>query len=467
MLRRMRVPPMPAEQARRGILLQLLLAAASSPPPSPPSAASVLLDGLTATDHTFLSFGVPSKLYKWDDFVSAATKMSTIGVGGLKLYATTDRSESGHGPWYGLANVAAFLAQAMQETIQYDACDENNWSDHTQPPYPASAACGQLDQSYQDYACSGAIVDPETGQTVPAEEVQCAVQPEMELRASSKAGWYGAPPPLFCAPRSKVPHSPHWDNLGWCPAEGKSWNQGESWAPPFDTVSRGEVYYGPEGGTSHLPPEVLAVAPGYLDYVARSTGKATGELCKLSGECCMEYVGQKAGSWQACEGGCSNGEGTARTDVEGCCWWGRGVIQMTGVCNFGRLNFFLGARRETHAIRSTPCACTSHPLTLSFYMHPPAGIAQARRLSSGAAPRFTRRRTSARTRASSAETTTPSSGGSPASSFGWTLCRATMRVAPRTWTRSPRGSTTAPTSPTRPSSTSPRASSTEATTTRH
>merc|ERR1712232_1047527 len=34
----------------------------------------------------------------------------------------------------------------------------------------------------------------------------------------------------------------------------------------------------------------------------------------------------------------------ARTDVEGCCWWGRGVIQATGVCNFGKLNYFAGAR---------------------------------------------------------------------------------------------------------------------------
>ena len=32
----------------------------------------------------------------------------------------------------------------------------------------------------------------------------------------------------------------------------------------------------------------------------------------------------------------------ARTDVEGCCWWGRGAIQTTGVCNFGKLNYFAG-----------------------------------------------------------------------------------------------------------------------------
>ena len=28
---------------------------------------------------------------------------------------------------YGLVNIAAFLAQAMKETIRYDACDENSW----------------------------------------------------------------------------------------------------------------------------------------------------------------------------------------------------------------------------------------------------------------------------------------------------------------------------------------------------
>ena len=27
-----------------------------------------------------------------------------------------------------------------------------------------------------------------------------------------------------------------------------------------------------------------------------------------------------------------------------CCWWGRGVIQSTGICNYGKLNYFLGKR---------------------------------------------------------------------------------------------------------------------------
>ena len=34
----------------------------------------------------------------------------------------------------------------------------------------------------------------------------------------------------------------------------------------------------------------------------------------------------------------------ARVDVEGCCWWGRGVLQTKGICSFGRLNYYLGRR---------------------------------------------------------------------------------------------------------------------------
>eukprot|EP00569_Conticribra_weissflogii_P003742 CAMPEP_0171329350 /NCGR_PEP_ID=MMETSP0878-20121228/1211_1 /TAXON_ID=67004 /ORGANISM="Thalassiosira weissflogii, Strain CCMP1336" /LENGTH=571 /DNA_ID=CAMNT_0011829321 /DNA_START=17 /DNA_END=1732 /DNA_ORIENTATION=- len=33
-----------------------------------------------------------------------------------------------------------------------------------------------------------------------------------------------------------------------------------------------------------------------------------------------------------------------RTDVQGCCWWGRGTIQTRGICQYGKLNYYLGAR---------------------------------------------------------------------------------------------------------------------------
>eukprot|EP00956_Cyclotella_meneghiniana_P006054 scaffold7867_cov77-Cyclotella_meneghiniana.AAC.5 len=35
-----------------------------------------------------------------------------------------------------------------------------------------------------------------------------------------------------------------------------------------------------------------------------------------------------------------------RTDVQHCCWWGRGIIQTRGVCQYGKLNYYLGARAK-------------------------------------------------------------------------------------------------------------------------
>lgn len=186
----------------------------------------------------------------------------------------------------------------MKETIQYDACDENSW-DLVGGSYPASNACGQLGQSYQDYKCPA-------GQEI----YQCEVDPNMEIRAVTGAKWYGAPAPFFCAPKSKLPQAP-------------KWNYGAGWCDPNQ----------PQNATFGSLDE-------YLTYV-ESNGAQN----------CRDYPGQKAGLWQLCSGGgCANtpaplfGQPQGRTDVEGCCWWGRGVIQTTGVCNFGKLSYFLGAR---------------------------------------------------------------------------------------------------------------------------
>lgn len=32
------------------------------------------------------------------------------------------------------------------------------------------------------------------------------------------------------------------------------------------------------------------------------------------------------------------------TDLEGCCWWGRGVLLTRGVCNIGKFNYYMGKR---------------------------------------------------------------------------------------------------------------------------
>ena len=68
---------------------------------------------------------IPSSVYRYDDFRESLTTMIAEGVAGKTFYAGEADVENGH--VYGLVNIAAFLAQSMKETIQYDACDENSW----------------------------------------------------------------------------------------------------------------------------------------------------------------------------------------------------------------------------------------------------------------------------------------------------------------------------------------------------
>jgi len=67
----------------------------------------------------------------------------------------------------------------MKETIQHNACSENNW-DFVDGEYPTSNACGQLGQSYQDYKCP-------KGQ----ERMACKIDLNMEIKATTNAKWYG------------------------------------------------------------------------------------------------------------------------------------------------------------------------------------------------------------------------------------------------------------------------------------
>jgi predicted chitinase len=112
--------------------------------------------------------------------------------------------------------------------------------------------------------------------------MECPVKKEMTLTATTNAKWWGAPAPLFCGPKETYPFTGYWDPSVDC---NSMWSN-----PPVQ---------------------------------------------------CDAYDGQKGGRF-ANDSPSPNTAG--RTDVEGCCWWGRGVIQTTGVCNFGKLNYYLGAR---------------------------------------------------------------------------------------------------------------------------
>jgi len=54
-----------------------------------------------------------------------------------------------------------------------------------------------------------------------------------------------------------------------------------------------------------------------------------------------------AGYWDRHDGASSStaySNARGRSDVEGCCWWGRGALLTRGVCNIGKLNYYLGKR---------------------------------------------------------------------------------------------------------------------------
>ncbi|KAL7428334.1 hypothetical protein ACHAXH_002848 [Discostella pseudostelligera] len=211
----------------------------------------------------------PSSVYRFDGFFGGMQVMHSEGVAGKKLYMGGDCA---HCHMYGLINVAAFLAQAMKETIRYDACDENSWDRvGDEKMYPISNSCGQLGQSYQDYHCSEE-----------EKHMECEVDPNMTITAVTNAKWWGAPGPMMCTPKSIIPQTGYWDFNYACD---------NPWATPPESC---DAYEGQKGG------------------------KAINDV---------PYP-----------------NGAGRTDVEGCCWWGRGVIQTSGVCNFGKLNYFLGKR---------------------------------------------------------------------------------------------------------------------------
>ena len=132
------------------------------PPPPPPEGAGPppsatthrvydILDAARARiDREILLYegNKPSSVYRYAGFRAGLEVMVADGVAGRHFYLG-EEGDGGH--TYGLVNIAAFLGQSMKETIQYDACDENNWDfyDEEEVIYPLSNACGQLGQDYQ------------------------------------------------------------------------------------------------------------------------------------------------------------------------------------------------------------------------------------------------------------------------------------------------------------------------------
>ena len=111
-----------------------------------------------------------------------------------------DGANAGPQEWeYGLINVAAFLSQAMAESISHDACDEFHWeqntdadsSSRTSEYYAISNSCGQESQNYQEFHCAQE-----------ESHMECPVDRNMVIQATTSRVYPNAPPPLECRPRS-------------------------------------------------------------------------------------------------------------------------------------------------------------------------------------------------------------------------------------------------------------------------
>ncbi len=227
---------------------------------------------------------VPSTIYKWADFLAALNAMHNEGVENVKFWLIDPNVDEATNIKYAKVAIASFLAQSMKETIQYDACDENNWSIDSGDPvnYPLSSSCGQLQQVYADYGTNANGTD---------NPYSCPRNPKMETTAITHAKWYGAPAPLFTAPDSVL-------------------------------QEKGLLVGGHVGRWDHNPG--CTPVAGIVDKSKQAYQRKECEI----------YDGQQAGRfiW----------DGSAGKSLEGCGWWGRGVIQTTGRLNFGKLNHFLG-----------------------------------------------------------------------------------------------------------------------------
>merc|ERR1712227_593736 len=151
-------------------------------------------------------------------------------------------------------------------------------AEHGGTEYSSTSACGQLHQSYQDYTCSAAEDEMSRMTSKAATGVErgmaCEVDPNMEMRAMTHAKWYGAPAPLFCAPKSKVPMAPKWNHGGaWCPPEGQ--------------------YGHDEIGTVFTPG---VFTDEFATYVNEQAKRPTNDHTTA----CREFEGQQAGNWELC-----------------------------------------------------------------------------------------------------------------------------------------------------------------------
>ena len=137
----------------------------------------------------------PSTRYTFDGLMNGLDVIAVEGFGAdfkFNLY------EGVPNEWKkGLISLAAFLANAMVESIQYDSCDENNWQG-LDGKYAISNSCGQEGYSYEDDECSFDF------------KSSCPVVSSMEVTAVNSPIGDSFPPPFQCKPGTS--NAGYWDS---------------------------------------------------------------------------------------------------------------------------------------------------------------------------------------------------------------------------------------------------------------
>jgi hypothetical protein len=176
----------------------------------------------------------PSYTYRFNHFVDALATMAISGVDGNTFYLgeadelNTDRNLQGtnstEGSFslvFGLVNIAAFLAQAMTESIVHDTCDEVNIQplpnstddgiglddglDHFR--FPISNSCGQNGRSYQDEQCKRS----EDKMYDCATQLNSEEFVSIEVTAFGQSKWPGSPGPFYCGPKTLYEATGFWN----------------------------------------------------------------------------------------------------------------------------------------------------------------------------------------------------------------------------------------------------------------
>jgi hypothetical protein len=158
------------------------------------SSKRVLFEKLVLVSFTAAGVSYQSTLYTFDELLTSLKVMGKDGFGADFVFFLFDSTED---YYYGLVNTAAFLANAMVESISTDSCDENN-EEGINGRFAISNSCGQYNRSYQDEKCEGED-----------NSYSCEVDPNMQVTAVTAAQGSRSPPPFICKPGSS--QAGYWD----------------------------------------------------------------------------------------------------------------------------------------------------------------------------------------------------------------------------------------------------------------